>query len=142
MPVRVAGHHISRRTGVASEYNKKMQNRGNEAKKLLKTNCLLFLEVKNEAKTNPVPSAFGALRRENSASFRTSREQPRLARQVIRRETGGTMDCSERTGGSAQSVILSCARPASNPPPGAPSGAQPNEIGNPRPTPPPAGAFH
>jgi hypothetical protein len=49
--------------------------------------------------------------RENTASFRTSREYRRRPPQVIRRETGATLGCPEKTSGPAQSVILSCIPP-------------------------------
>ncbi len=101
----VADYHITSgiggSLGVQPGNAKDTKNSGNELKESLKTNRLPFLEVKNELKTKPISCAFGALKRENSASFRTSREQTRLARQVIRRETGATLDCSESTGGSA-----------------------------------------
>jgi len=142
---RVADYHITSGTGASLGMQpgnaKDTKNRGNELKESLKINRLSFFEVKNELKTNSISCAFGALMRENTASFRTSREYRRRPPQVIRRETGATRECPEKTSGQAKSVILSCTPPGFWPP-GAPSAAQPDDIGNPRPTPPPAGAFH
>ena len=83
------------------------KNSGNELKESLKINNLSFFEVKNEL--NFV--GFWRLMRENTASFRTSREYRRRPPQVIRRETGATLGCPEKTSGPAQSVILSCIPP-------------------------------
>ena len=44
-------------SGKRHENAKKMLNRGNEAKDLLKTQDLAFLRAKNEPKTNPISSA-------------------------------------------------------------------------------------
>jgi len=74
MPLRMAGNQVTRRTCANAACKKNMQNRWNEAKEPLKTSGLLFLEVKNEPKTNPISSAFSALQCENSASWDTSLE--------------------------------------------------------------------
>ena len=125
---RVADYHftsgIGASLGMQQANAKDTKNSGNELKESLKINRLPFSEVKNELKTKPISCALGAFKRENSASFPTSREQTRLAPQAIRRRTGPRQDCPGRTSGSAQSVILSCVRPTSVPPARLPAASQ------------------
>ena len=115
VPASVADYYIASGAGASLGLQrgnaKDTKNRGNELKESLKINRLSFFEVKNELKTNSISCAFGALMRENSASFGTSREYRRRPPQVIRRETGATRECPEKTSGPAQSVILSCIPP-------------------------------
>jgi hypothetical protein len=90
---RVADYHSTSGTGASLGMQqgnaKDTKNSGNELKESLKINPLSFLEVKNELETNSISCAFGALMRESSASFRTSREQTSRLSEPLKELTEG-----------------------------------------------------